>query len=60
MPKQGQKNVKNIFFVIKVWHIFYINFLKAFQKIIFISVALVTKKVCAILDHRPDFLSHFA
>ena len=61
--KKRLKNVKNIFFCLKQISkcdtCFYIHFSRAFKKYSFRSVALVIKKLWAILDfflHLPDFL----
>ena len=61
MPKKGSKKVKNIFFCFK--QISKCDsrciFQGLFKNIVFRSVALVTKKLWAILDffHRPDLFS---
>ena len=52
MPKKGKKKI--LFFVLKkyqsVTHISTYIFQGLFKNIVFRSVALVTKKLCAILD----------
>ena len=62
--KKGQKIEKNIFFVLikyhSLTHVSTCIFQGLFKNIVFRSVALVTKKLWAILDllfHRPDFFS---
>ena len=61
--KKGQKNVKIFFFVLKkyqsVTHVSTFIFQGIFKNIVFRSVALVIKKLWAILDfffNTPDFL----
>ena len=62
MPKKGLKNEKNLVFVLNkyqsVTHVSTCSFQGLFKNIVFRYVALVTKKLWAILDffHRPDFL----
>ena len=57
MPKKGQTNVKNIFFFKyqSVTHVSIPIFQELFKNIVFRSVALVIKKLWAILDF---FLTH--
>ena len=54
MPKKKSKNVKNIFFCLKQISkcdtCFYAHFQGLFKNIVFRSVALVIKKLWAILD----------
>ena len=52
MPKKSQKNVKNIFFCLKqsVTHVSTPIFQGLFKNIVLRSVALVPKKLWAILD----------
>ena len=57
MPKKSQKNVKNIFLFKSGTHVSTPIFQGLFKNIVFRSVALVIKKLWAILDffYTPDF-----